>query len=135
MRVDEVSIGDCASIEKRFTGSDNEGYSVLVEDFNPLHLDDEYAKNTRFGRKITHGLLVAGLISGVLGTQLPGEGSIYVSQTLSFKRPVFVGDVIKAEVTVTAVDYVKHIVTLRTCCINQDGKLVIEGEAVIFLDE
>lgn len=100
-------------------------------DNNPVHLDEAFAVTTPFGRRVAHGMLTASLISAILGNDLPGPGSIYLSQTVKFKAPVFVDDTITATVEVTAYREDKRIVTLRTTCINQAGTLVLEGEAVV----
>ncbi len=106
-------------------------FAEVTGDHNPVHLDEAYAAGTRFGRRIAHGMIAAGLISAALANELPGPGSVYLSQTLQFKAPVFPGDTITAVVEVTAVRPDKPIITLATLCTNQDGKLVLEGEAVI----
>ena len=104
-------------------------------DHNPVHLDEAYAAKTRFGHPIAHGMLVAGLISAVLGTELPGPGSIYLSQTLHFRAPVYIGDQVTATVEVVAIRPDKPIVTMKTVCTNQSGQIVLEGEAVLLLPQ
>jgi 3-hydroxybutyryl-CoA dehydratase len=129
----EIRIGDSCFIEKIFSENDIFLYSELSEDTNPIHLDVEVAKCSMFGRRIVHGMLVAGLISGVLGTRLPGTGSIYMEQSLKFKAPVFWGDRIRAIVTVVEIIEEKNICKLETVCVNQDGHCVIDGLAVMLL--
>ncbi|MCA1558314.1 MAG: MaoC family dehydratase, partial [Acidobacteria bacterium] len=102
-------------------------------DNNPVHLDDEFAKTTRFGRRIAHGMLSAGLISAVLANKLPGTGTVYLSQSLTFVAPVYPGDTITARVTVTRVREDKPIVTLETICTNQRDEPIIRGEAVVLV--
>ncbi len=128
-----VKVGDYAELTRTFSDEDVRAFAHISGDSNPIHLDDEYAAGTRFGRRLVHGMLTAGLISAVLGTQLPGPGSIYLSQTLKFRAPVFIGDTITARVTVKAVREDKPIVTFKTVCLNQEGKKVLEGEAVLIL--
>lgn len=124
-----IEVGATASRSKTFTDEDVRAFAHTSGDTNPIHLDDAYAAGTRFGQRIVHGMLTASLISATIANDLPGEGSIYLSQTLQFKAPVLLGDTITATVEVTAVR--RAIVTLATRCINQDGTLVIEGEAVV----
>ncbi|KPL07236.1 hypothetical protein AMJ86_05110 [bacterium SM23_57] len=127
----ELNIGQCASISKTITGEDIERFAEVVEDRNPVHLDDQYAKQTIFKKRIAHGMLGAGLISAVIGTKLPGPGTIYLSQTLKFTAPVYIGDHITAEVTVKNIRKDKGIISLDTVVVNQDKKHVIQGEAVV----
>lgn len=108
-------------------------FADLSGDNNPVHLDDAYAQTTRFGRRIAHGMIAAGLISATLANDLPGPGTVYLSQTLQFKAPVFPGDAITTIVEVKSVRPDKPIVTLATFCKNQDGKVVLEGEAVVLV--
>jgi acyl dehydratase len=108
-------------------------YADLVGDHNPVHLDEAFAATTRFGHRIAHGMLVAGLISTVIASDLPGPGSVYLSQTLQFKAPVYLGDTITVTVEVVKAREDRPIVTLTTVCTNQDGKTVIEGEAVVLV--
>jgi 3-hydroxybutyryl-CoA dehydratase len=104
-------------------------------DTNSVHLDDAFAASTRFGRRIAHGMLTASFISAVLGNDLPGMGTIYLSQTVKFKAPVYIGDTVTATVEVIQYREDKRIATLHTTCTNQDGVLVIEGEAVVIAPE
>ena len=130
---DSFEIGEQAGLTKTITEADVMAFAGLVGDTNPLHLDDAYARQTRFGRRIAHGMLTAGLISAVLGTQLPGLGAIYLSQTLKFLAPVYLGDIITATVQVIAWRPDKRIVTLKTRCSNQEGQEVLIGEAVLMM--
>ena len=133
MEFKELKIGMCEYIEKTITELDVINFSEISLDTNPLHLDEEYAKNTIFKGKIVHGILGAGLISGVIGTKLPGKGAIYLSQNLNFLAPVRIGDTIRAEVKVIDLDKEKRKVGLKTICINQEGVIVIDGEAKVKL--
>jgi len=130
-----VSTGEMASLTKTVTEADIALFAGVTGDFNPLHIDREFAKRTRFGERIAHGFLSAGLISAVLGTKLPGPGSIYLRQSLNFHKPVKIGDTITAIVKVTAYNEEKRIVTLETNCYNQDGVMVLSGEAVVLSEE
>jgi len=129
------SIGSTASITKTISIDDVDDFARLSGDTNPVHLDDSYAATSRFGRRIAHGLLVASLISAVLGTRLPGPGSVYLNQTLTFKSPVFPGDEVTALVEVIRIREDKPIVTIRTTCTNQAGQVVLEGEAILLVPD
>ena len=108
-------------------------FAELTGDTNPVHLDDAYAAGTRFGRRIAHGMIAAGLISAALANDLPGPGTVYLSQTLQFKAPVYPGDTLTTTVEVKSVRPDKPIVTLITVCRNQHEKVVLEGEAVVLV--
>jgi 3-hydroxybutyryl-CoA dehydratase len=127
-------LGDTASHSKVICDADIRAFAELSGDFNPVHLDDEFARTTRFGRRIAHGMLGASLISTVLGTKLPGQGAIYLSQTLQFVAPIFPGDTITAKATVTKIKEGKPIITLETVCENQRGETLIKGEAVVLVE-
>lgn len=129
----DFQIGQKATLSKTITEADIVSFAGISGDFNPVHVDAEYAKTTRFGGRIAHGLLTASLISGVLGTRLPGPGSIYLSQQLKFLIPVAIGDTVTATVEVTRVREDKPIITLLTTCHNQRGEKVVDGEAVMFV--
>lgn len=126
-------IGASASRQRTFTPEDVARFADLVGDHNPVHLDAAFAAQTPFGRPIAHGMLVASLLSGLLGEELPGPGSIYLGQSLRFEAPVFVGDTVTATVTVTAVRAEKRMLTLTTACVRSDGVRAISGEALIKL--
>ncbi|HEX8688016.1 MAG TPA: MaoC family dehydratase [Pyrinomonadaceae bacterium] len=126
-----LSVGDAAEIRKTVTDEDVRAFAEVTGDRNPVHLDEEYAAGTRFGRRIAHGMLGASLISAVLANELPGRGTVYLSQTLRFTAPVFPGDTVTARVAVKHVREDKPVVTLETVCTNQRGERVVEGEAVV----
>ena len=126
---DEIAVGDTASFERTLSTEDIQLFAVLSGDVNPQHLDAEYAASTRFQGVIAHGMLGGALISAVLGTRLPGPGTIYLGQTLKFLAPVRVGDTLRVSVTVTARDEAKKRLKLACSCTNQDGVAVISGEA------
>lgn len=128
-------LGATASITKTIGSAEIAAFAAVSGDVNPMHLSADFARRTRFHRPIAHGMLTASLISAVIGTKLPGPGCIWVSQTLNFLRPVFPGDTITATATVTAVHEDRPLVTLETECSNQDGRLVLDGEALIMLDD
>jgi 3-hydroxybutyryl-CoA dehydratase len=127
-------VGDEATVSKTITDEDIRVFADLVGDHNSIHLDDEYAGKTRFGRRIAHGMLSASLISTVIGTQLPGPGSVYLRQSYQFVAPVFPGDTVTARATITKIREDKPIITLETVCLNQDGQLVVKGEALVLLE-
>jgi len=126
-------VGESASLTRTITEDDIVAFARLTGDTNPLHLDETYARTTRFGRRIAQGLLTAGLISALLGTELPGPGAIYLEQSLKFVEPVYLGDTVTATVEVTAYREDKGVVSLRTECVNQHGEQVISGEAVLLV--
>jgi 3-hydroxybutyryl-CoA dehydratase len=128
--IDQLNIGDKASLTKQITESDVLRFAEVTGDRNPIHLDQEYASKTRFKERIAHGMLTASLISAVISTRLLGPGNIYVSQSLEFKAPVKLGDVIQAEVELIEKIPEKNRVRLKTTCRNQNGTVVIDGEAI-----
>lgn len=128
---DELSVGDSASIERTVTLKDIELFSIMSGDVNPAHVDAEYAKEDRFHKIIVQGMWGGALISTVLGTELPGPGTIYLNQTLTFIAPIVPGDTITVSVTVTEKKPEKKIITLACCCKNQLGKTVISGDAIV----
>jgi 3-hydroxybutyryl-CoA dehydratase len=130
-----LQIGAKASRQKTITAADIEAFASATGDTNPVHLDDAYAATTQFGKRIAHGLLTAGIVSAVLANDLPGPGTIYLGQDLKFKAPVFIGDTITATVEVIQYRDDKRIATFETTCVNQDGTLVLEGEAVVLAPE
>lgn len=131
----KLNAGDSAEITKTIEEADIVAFAEVTGDHNPVHLDESFAQKTRFGRRIAHGMLTASLISAVLANKLPGQGSVYLGQTLQFVAPVFPGDEVTARVTVTAVRNDKPIVKLETICVNQRGETVIRGEATVLLSD
>jgi len=127
----QLKVGQSATLTKTISESDVYLYAGITGDLNPAHVNEEYAKGTFFGRRIAHGLLAAGLISSVIANKLPGPGSVYVSQTLKFLAPVFIGDTVTARVEAIEIKVEENRLRLRTSCSKQDGTLVIDGEAVI----
>jgi len=129
--IDQINIGDSASFQKTISETDVYLFAGITGDYNPAHLNDMEAKNTIFGERIAHGLLVAGLISAVLGVQLPGPGTIYLGQDLKFLKPVKLGDTITAIVEVIDKLDEKNILKLNTRCINQNEEEVTTGLATV----
>jgi 3-hydroxybutyryl-CoA dehydratase len=127
---DELTVGQTAEMSRVVGAADIEAFAEVSGDNNPVHLDEAYAKSTTFGERIAHGMLGGAYISAILGTKLPGPGVIYLSQSLRFRRPVRIGDVVVAKVTITALDENRARVTLDTSC-EVGGKAVIEGEALV----
>jgi 3-hydroxybutyryl-CoA dehydratase len=130
--LEELSVGQSAQSAHVVTDADIRGYAEVSGDRNPVHLDEAYAEATRFKGRIAHGMLAAGYISALLGNELPGAGSIYVSQSLSFKRPVRIGDEVTTTLTIKAIDQAKGLVTVTTACTVR-GKAVLDGEAVVMV--
>lgn len=124
------SVGQSAEMTKVFTEEDIFLFAGITGDRNPVHISKEYAEKTRFGERIAHGILTAGLISAVIGMKLPGPGCLYVSQTLQFMAPVKIGDEITARAEIVEVISEKKL-RLRTQCINQRKETVLDGEAII----
>lgn len=129
--IHELAVGDSASTAKTISESDVYQFAGITGDLNPAHVDEQYAAGTRFGGRIAHGMLSAGLISAVIGMQIPGPGTIYIGQDLKFLAPVHIGDTVMATVTVKELDVERNRVTLETICENQDGKMVVDGVALV----
>jgi 3-hydroxybutyryl-CoA dehydratase len=129
--INELKIGDTAEFSKTVSESDIYQFAGVTGDFNPAHIDEAYAKKTFFKTRIAHGMLSAGFISTAIGTKLPGTGSIYIQQNLSFLAPVRIGDTITARVEVIEIMDKKNRVRLKTVCVNQEGTQVLDGEAIV----
>ena len=129
----KLSIGNSASITHSFTEEEVIQYAKLSTDMNPIHLDAEYAATTQFKQRIVHGMLVGSLFSALVGQHLPGEGSIYMTQNLNFKAPVYLDTEITASVEITSIHEKKPIVILSCHCIDSEGKTLITGEAVMYV--
>lgn len=127
----DIQVGDKASISKTVTEHDVYTFAGLSGDFNPVHINAEFAKTTMFKERIAHGMLVAGLISAVLGTELPGINTIYLAQELTFKSPVKFGDTVTATVEVMEKIDAKNRLMLKTIATNQDGTVVVDGKATV----
>ncbi len=130
--IDEIKLNETAEFSKTISESDVYLYAGLTGDLNPAHINEEYARETFFKTRIAHGMLAAGLISTVLGTRLPGPGSVYVRQELNFLAPVRIGDTVTARVEVIEIMSEKKQLRLRTTCSTHDGTtLVLDGEAIV----
>ena len=128
----ELKVGDTASMTKTVSEFDIYTFAGVTGDFNPVHINTEFAKNTMFGERIAHGMLSAGFISAVLGTSLPGANTIYMGQELSFKAPVKIGDTVTATVEILEKIEDKNRIICRTYVTNQHGKIVVDGKATMF---
>lgn len=127
----DFGLGEKASLSKTISEADVMALAELIGDYNPLHVDEEFARKSCFGRRIAHGVFTGGLISAVLGNTLPGPGSIYLSQQVEFLAPVYLGDTITAIVEVANWRPGKRIITFKTDCYNQNNKQVATGQAVL----
>lgn len=127
----EIVLGEKAAFTKTIAESDVYTFAGITGDLNPAHINEPYAAGTFFQRRIAHGMLVSSLISNVLGMQLPGPGTIYMRQNLNFLAPVYFGDTITAEVEVIEKIEEKKRLRLKTTCTNQEGKVVVDGEALV----
>jgi 3-hydroxybutyryl-CoA dehydratase len=130
--IQDIKVGMKASYSQTITDADIKTFAGISGDNNPVHLDEEYAKNSRFRRRISHGMLLASYFSGLFGTKIPGKGAIYVSQNLEFRRPVYLGDTVHAIVIVNSIDIVARKVIFQTIC-KVKNKIVIDGEAKIYI--
>ncbi len=130
--LEDLKVGMSAMFGKTVTEADIMAFAGVSGDTNPIHLHDGFARSTRFGQRIAHGMLSGSLISAVLGTKLPGPGSVYLAQTMNFMAPVLIGETITAVATITAIDEKRRRVILKTQCFNGD-KVVIDGEATILV--
>jgi len=127
----ELKVGQRASFTKTVSETDVYQFAGISGDFNPAHINEVYARETAFKTRIAHGILSAGFISAVLGNQLPGPGTVYIQQTLNFRLPVAIGDTVTATVTVAEILAEKKRVRLQTVCTNQEGRVVLDGEALV----
>jgi 3-hydroxybutyryl-CoA dehydratase len=130
--ISEIEVGMSASVSRKVTDEDIRKFAELSGDNNPIHIDEGYAKESRYKNRIAHGLLCSSYFSALFGTELPGEGCVYAAQSLSFKRPVYINDTVEATVTVTRIDLTSKRVFFSTSC-TVDNKKVIDGEAEIFI--
>jgi 3-hydroxybutyryl-CoA dehydratase len=128
---DQLNIGDSDRFSKTVTDTDIYLFAGVTGDFNPAHIDEAYAQGTFFKTRIAHGMLSAGFISAVIGTRLPGPGTVYMRQTLDFLAPVRIGDTVTATVEVIEKMEDKKRVRLRTTCVNQEGTRILDGEALV----
>lgn len=132
-KYEDLKMGQSAEMKHTVTEEDIKTFGDLSGDYNPLHFDEDWAKKTMFEGRIAHGILTAAYVSAAIGMHLPGPGTIYMSQSMKFLGPVRIGDTITARVEIVKLNDEKQRVTLRTLCTNQDGKTVLDGEALVTL--
>jgi len=132
-KFEEIEIGQSAELNREILEEDIQIFADLSGDHNPIHIDEEFAKNTMFKGRIAHGILSTVFISTLLARDLPGPGTIYLSQNVIFKRPVRIKDTLTVKVEVIGKIEERKQIKLRTTCVNQDGKLVVDGEALVML--
>jgi 3-hydroxybutyryl-CoA dehydratase len=133
MRYDELAVGQTGTFRKTVTETDLVMFAGVTGDMNPAHTDQVWAEQSQFGGRIAHGMLAAGFISAVLGMRLPGPGTIYLEQTLRFIRPVRIGDTVAATAEILELIPAKRRIRLSTTCTNQNGEVVLKGEALVML--
>jgi 3-hydroxybutyryl-CoA dehydratase len=129
----DLKIGDSFSTSRKVTDELVRKFAEVSGDYNPIHLDEEFAKTTRFGRRIAHGMLSGAFISAVLGYEFKERKIVYLSQTMKFTAPVYLQDTVTATATVAAIHEDKGIVMLETTCINQNGEVLVKGEAAVMI--
>ncbi len=131
-KIEDISIGMTEAYTQTITDADVKNFAGISGDRNPIHMSDEYASDTRYGRRIAHGLISVSFFSSLFGNKLPGPGCVYASQSIKFKRAVYIGDTVVARVTVKSLDIkMKKVIFDTICTVN--GKVVINGEAEIFI--
>ena len=130
--IEEIEIGMTASYSQTVTDTDIKTFAGISGDRNPVHLDENYAESSRYKKRIAHGLMTASYFSALFGTKIPGEGCVYVAQSLNFKRPIYMGDTVIATVEVTKIDLDRKRVFFKTTC-KVKNKIVTDGEAEIFI--
>lgn len=135
MKISDFFVGQNASLSRKFTLEDVKIFSQLSLDNNPVHLDEDYAKNSIFGDRIVYGYLTASLFSGIIGSILPGPGAIYLNQNLNFRKPIYHNELVTATCTITHIREDKPIITLETILKNEKGEIAIDGSAIIKLLE
>lgn len=133
LKMSKFKVGMEAAASKTFNGKDVKLFSEISGDINPLHLDEDYASKSIFGKRIIHGFLYSSLISAVIANQLPGPGSIYLNQELNFTKPVFWGDTVTAKVKIIEIRKEKQVLILETTCFKENDKIVVSGQAVVKL--
>ena len=129
--LETLFLGQQASFSKTISESDIYQFAGITGDLNPVHVDEVYASKTRFGKRIAHGMLSSSFICTVLGTKLPGQGTIHVSQSLEFKRPVYIMDTLLTTLSVTDIDVTRKLVKIHCVVTNQNNEVVVEGTAVV----
>lgn len=132
-RIEQLSVGDKAVSKRTVTKELIKKMADISDDFNPIHLDESYAAKTQFKKCIAHGLFCIGLISKIIGMELPGEGSVFVNEKLNYRNPVFVGDEITASIEILSIEKKKSLVEVGICCINQNKQIVMDGTSLLKL--
>ena len=132
IEIEDIKIGMWVSYSQTITDADIKAFSGISGDKNPVHMDEEYAEKSRYKKRIAHGLISASYFSALFGTKIPGEGCVYVSQSLRFKKPVYLGDTVTASVIVTKIDLIKRRVFFRTIC-KVKNRIVIDGDAELYV--
>ncbi len=133
--IESFTVGQTAEVSTVVTSREIELFAEATGDKNPVHLDEEVAAKTQFGGRIAHGMLTAGFVSAAIASKLPGPGSIYLSQSLRFTRPVRIGDTVKVKLEIIEVITAKRRVRLATICTNQNGDTVMDGEATVMVPD
>lgn len=131
MKFEELKVGMSYKLSKTFSIDEVIAFSKLSMDNNPIHIDVEYAKNSIFKQNIVHGFLSGSLFSAIIGTKLPGEGSIYLNQSMNFRKPVYIDQMITSTVTITEIDPIKRLVLLTTTCVDSENNILIDGSAKV----
>ena len=132
LKIEDIKIGMEVSYSQTITDADVKAFSGISGDKNPVHMDEDYASNSRYKKRIAHGMMSASFFSSLFGTKIPGEGCVYVAQSLKFKRPVYLNDTVIASVIVKKIDLLKRRVFFDTIC-KVKNKVVIDGEAELFV--
>ena len=132
INISDIQPGDVAEVKKKMTLEMVKNFASISDDFNPVHLDEKYASKSRYKKQIIHGLMATSLFSGLFGTKLPGEGCVYKSQNIRFKRPIFINDLVTARIEVTSVQLSKKLISFKTSCLV-NKKVMIDGESEIFV--
>jgi 3-hydroxybutyryl-CoA dehydratase len=130
--LEDLYVGQTAERRHVVTDDDIQTFAKLTGDYSPLHVDDEFARKSRFGRRLAHGMLTSSFITGIIGMELPARHGIYMGQTLSFRKPVFIGDEIVVKAAVSSIDHEKCRIKLSTVCMVGD-QVVLEGESLIYV--
>tara|TARA_Y100000996_G_scaffold414950_1_gene407510 strand:- start:1077 stop:1487 length:411 start_codon:yes stop_codon:yes gene_type:complete len=130
--ITDIRPGDFAEIKKKMTLEMVKNFAIISGDYNPVHLDEKYASKSRYKKQIIHGLMATSLFSGLFGTKLPGEGCVYKSQNIRFKRPIYINDLVTARIEVISVELKSKVISFETkCLVNK--KIMIDGESEIFV--
>lgn len=129
--IDEIQVGDTAFFSKTISETDIYQFAAVTGDFNPAHVNEAYAQGTFFKRRIAHGMLTVSLVSNILGTQLPGPGTIFVSESVSFMKPVYIQDTIEASVEIVEIDHSRNRIRFEAACINQNDDQVLHAEGIV----